>query len=478
MKTSGATRGQMAAMVIFAFSCFSLLLFLWLSFGGSIPLKPKGYRFQISFPEATTLADEADVRVAGVSVGQVREIVLDPAGNRTLATVEMDRAYAPVNKDARAMLRQKTLLGETYVEMTLGHAKAGKIPEDGRLDNGRVAPAVELDEVLDLFPPKTRKDFQRWQANSAEAIRGRGQDLNSALGNVAGFADSGADLLTVLDRNAATLQSLVRSTGNVFEALTRDENQFRAVIADTSTWLQATASQREALATSIQIFPTFLRESRTTLRRLETFSVDTKPLIDDLGPVAVDLRPTLRDLRRTAPDLQTFFTALPSVIRASETGLPALSKVLRGLRPVLDATGPFLAQLNPILQWLTYQQGTVSNFVAMPGWALQGKAATNVPGANGHVLPQLVTAGSQTLVTPTRSPDNRGNTYFGPDALNLDTYRNGFFTLPNWDCATAGGEHKQTEGDPACIVQPDLVFSGKAGHYPQVLQSDFKAAQR
>ncbi len=189
VKTSGATRGQMAAMVIFAFSCFSLLLFLWLSFGGSIPLKPKGYRFMVSFPEATTLADEADVRVAGVSVGQVKDIVRDPAGNRTLATVEMDRAYAPVNKDAKAILRQKTLLGETYVEMTLGHAKAGKIAEDGRLSNARVEPAVELDEVLELFPPKTRADFRRWQANSAASIKGRGQDLNSALGNIAGFSD-------------------------------------------------------------------------------------------------------------------------------------------------------------------------------------------------------------------------------------------------------------------------------------------------
>ena len=51
-----------------------------------------------------------------------------------------------------------------------------------------------LDEVLALFPPKTRKDFQRWQANSAESIKGRGQDLNSALGNIAGFSDAGAGL--------------------------------------------------------------------------------------------------------------------------------------------------------------------------------------------------------------------------------------------------------------------------------------------
>ena len=37
--------GRIAVMVVFALSCFGLLLFLWLAFGGSIPLKPKGYRF-------------------------------------------------------------------------------------------------------------------------------------------------------------------------------------------------------------------------------------------------------------------------------------------------------------------------------------------------------------------------------------------------------------------------------------------------
>ena len=65
-------------MVVFALSCFGLLLFLWLSFGGPIPLKPKGYRVQVGFPEATQLGLEADVRVAGVSVGKLRKKELDP----------------------------------------------------------------------------------------------------------------------------------------------------------------------------------------------------------------------------------------------------------------------------------------------------------------------------------------------------------------------------------------------------------------
>jgi phospholipid/cholesterol/gamma-HCH transport system substrate-binding protein len=479
MGTRGSSKGQIAAMVIFAFSCLGLLLFLWLSFGGSVPLKPKGYQFDVSFPEATTLADEADVRVSGVSVGRVTAIERDPAGNRTLATLELERPYAPIRSNANAILRQKTLLGETYVELTLGDKSAEFIPEGGQLDNARVAPTVELDEVLELFPPETVKDFQRWQANSAEAIDGRGQDLNDALGNLEGFSTDGADLLEILDRRAATLKDLVHNTGNVFEALTRDEDQLRAFIADSSTWLQATASQREALAESIQIFPTFLRESRSTLARLETFSADTKPLIDDLGPVAQDLQPTLADLRLASPDLTTFFTSLPALVSASEQGLPALSRVLRGLVPVLDATGPLLRQLNPVLQWLLYQQGTVSNFLAMPGWALQGHASTANPNSNGHILPQLIVTGSQTLISSTRSPDNRGNGYFRPDALNLQTYRDGYEALPSWDCDTAGGEHKPTSNsDPGCVVQGLQDFKGRAEKFSKVLESDFSSATR
>ena len=53
MNKAAPSFGRIAAMVVFALSCFGLLLFLWLAFGGPIPLKPQGYRFQASFAEAT-----------------------------------------------------------------------------------------------------------------------------------------------------------------------------------------------------------------------------------------------------------------------------------------------------------------------------------------------------------------------------------------------------------------------------------------
>src|SRR4030081_3111085 len=107
-------------MTLFALSCFGLLLFLWLSFGGAIPLKPKGYRFKVTFPQAVQLGLQADVRTAGIPVGRVISKALYKPGNRTVATVEVDSRFAPIHRDAVAILRQKTLLGETFIELTPG----------------------------------------------------------------------------------------------------------------------------------------------------------------------------------------------------------------------------------------------------------------------------------------------------------------------------------------------------------------------
>ena len=96
MTTSTPSFGKVLTMVAFALSCFGLLLFLWLAFGGPTPLKPKGYRFKVSFGEATQLAHEADVRISGVPVGKVKTIEPDTKTGRTTAVIEMNSEYAPV----------------------------------------------------------------------------------------------------------------------------------------------------------------------------------------------------------------------------------------------------------------------------------------------------------------------------------------------------------------------------------------------
>src|ERR1700704_941732 len=163
METGTPPLRKILTMVLFALSCVGLLLFLWLSFGGTIPFNPQGYRVRISFPNASQLADQADVRIAGVSVGRVIGKSLDVQGNRTIATLEMQNKYAPIRQDAKAILREKTILGETYVELTPGSPSAKPVPDNGLLPRGQVTSAVQLSDIFNAFDPKTRRAFQVWQ---------------------------------------------------------------------------------------------------------------------------------------------------------------------------------------------------------------------------------------------------------------------------------------------------------------------------
>ncbi|HEV2769524.1 MAG TPA: MlaD family protein [Solirubrobacteraceae bacterium] len=476
MNKNPPTLGRMVVIVGFALSCFGLLMFLWLAFGGPVPLQPQGYRFKASFTDATTLAAQGDVRAAGVSIGKVTKTELDPRGNATLATIELDEKYAPIHDDARAILRQKTLLGETYVEMTLGSKGAPILPEDARLNDTQVAEAVEFDELLRIFDPATRKTFQRWQATLAQATEGRAQDVNDSLGNLPEFTASAQSVVDVLHDRRESLRSLVRETGTTFEAITRNEEALQRFIVDSSRVFEVLGARRDSLAESFQILPTFERESRALLRRTRDFAVDTEPLIEDLRPVLADARPTLDSLRRLSPDLERLFGDLDPLIAAGDVGFPPLAEVLRELDPTLRATGPFLQQLNPLLEYLEVQQPTVSDFVTNGGVSISPTVpeGSDAPGgtgqfANGHALPQLVMLGNQSLPTLQRSENNRGNAYHPPGWLRYDDYINEHpFILPSFDCAHLGGPRPRTDREPACGVMDPYAFQGEQAKFPAI----------
>jgi len=476
MQTSAPSFSRIMVMVVFALSCFGLLLFLWLSFGGPIPLKPKGYRVQVGFPEATSLGLEADVRVAGVSVGKLRKKELDPSGNRTLVDLEIDRKFAPLKVDTKAILRQKSLLGETYVELTPGSSEK-TIPEGGRLPNGSIKPTVELDEIFRALDPQTRAAFRNWQQDLAVGIEGRGRDFNDALGTLPGFAHDGADVLEVLDAQEGAVSRLVKNTGVTFGALTENEQQLSNLITSASRVFDATASQQDNLAETIRILPTFLDESKATVERLQTFSANTQPLIEDLRPVARELQPTLRDVRALSPDLRRFFRDLDPLIKVSRTGLPAGSEVIRGLKPTLAELTPFLQQINPILQYFEASQFQVSDFITN-GAAALADTEPSPGGGVGHYLRQFGPTGTESLaIHRERVKTNRGNSYPGPLALFGDLEGKDIF--PNFDCKPSGGEVAPSEGNPGCrVAKGEDYGQGKQGSFPHVGEASYPADKK
>ena len=449
-------------MVIFAMSVFGLLLFLWLAFGGSIPLQPKGYQVKVAFPEAATLAQEADVRLAGVNVGKVKTKELDKRGNSTVVELELKEAYAPLREDTRAILRQKTLLGETYVELAPGKPSSDTLEDGGRLANSNVEPTVELDEIFNAFDEPTRKAFQDWVKELTVSIEGgRSSDLNDAFGNFEGFAVDGATLLKELDQQEIAVRRLIKNTGVVFGAINEREGALGQLIVNANNVFEATASRDAALAETFRVFPTFLDESKATVRRLERFSVNTRPLVNQLKGPADDLGPTVRDLGDLAPDLEGLFRDLDPLIRIGRTAVPDLEKFLRAGEPVFESAHVFLPELNPILSLINFHQATLAGFFSA--------AAADLTGARGK--PETGTYQTQIGVINARSFDRltkrpareNGNAYSAPNATNrgtpLGVHRESF------DCKPSGGQRKDPKDSdpkaPPCFVAPGSLYSGK-----------------
>jgi ABC-type transporter Mla subunit MlaD len=456
MSKRAPSTAQLLVIAGFALSCFGILLFLWITFGGPTPFKAKPYEVRVPFNEATQLAQQSDVRISGVSVGKVQKIGLDPDGQHAMATIYIDDKYGPLPDDTRAILRTKTLLGETYVELTPGNHNAPDLPDGGTLPTANVAESVQLDEIFRTFDAPTRRAFQEWMQYGATAISGEGQSLSMGFAELEPTFSELDKLFRVLDSQRLAIGQLFRNGATTFEALRGPEGQLANLIQSSNEVFSTAAARDRDIEALFRAFPTFLDESRLTFNRLKTFSVNSDPAVRQLVPAAEELSPTLIALSKFAPEAKGFFEGFGPVIAQSPKAFPALRKFFRDdFPPLLRAVDPFVRNLNPILSGLDlYKQelaGTMANVAAVTN-------ARHVS-ANGkqiHYLRVLGPFGPESLATfPSRTTTNRNSAYSQPGA-NDDLSAG----LPSFDTRQCSSGITATI-DPNTATNPN--FTGRTG---------------
>jgi virulence factor Mce-like protein len=411
--------GRIFTMLAFAGSCIGLLIFLWISFGGATPFAARGYRLVAEFDQATALATQSDVRISGVSVGKVISVGLDRQTGRNRAVIEIQSRFAPRPDDTHAILRAKTLLGETYIELTPGSRGVPTIPDGGSIAQTNVAPTVQLDQILSTFDPATRAAFRVWQQQDAIALTNRGENLNQAFAQLYPFAANVDSVLTVLRRQGAATRAFVRDTGITFSSLAAQPAQLQGFIRNSNATFAATAAQATSLANTIRAFPAFLRQTRSTLDRLKSFSVNADPLINELKPAADQLSPALQQTVTLAPELRTLMTNLAPLTQASAQGVPALSRFFNAITPWLSRAKPYLGGLIPIINYINTYRREVAGFFA------NSTATTQATGANAAQTRELHYLRISNPVNPEivteqqgRLTSNRGNPYMVPGGMN------------------------------------------------------------
>jgi phospholipid/cholesterol/gamma-HCH transport system substrate-binding protein len=411
---------QLLVITGFALSCFGILLFLWVTFGGPTPFRAKTYEIKVPFDEATQLAEQSDVRISGVNVGKVQKIELAPNGKQALATAAIDAQYAPLPESTRAILRTKTLLGETYIELTPGSREAPELEDGGVLPEANIAESVQLDEIFRTFNAQTRAAFQEWMQEAAVAINGQGQNLSYALGGLEPTFTELDRLFRVLDSQRLAVGQLFRNGATTFRALRGRQGELGDLIESSNAVFQTTARRDRDIEALFRAFPTFLDESRLTLSRLKGFSINATPLMRQLVPAAEELSPTLIALSKLAPESKAFFEGLGPVIKRAPAGFAALREIFRDeFPPLLRAVDPFLRNLNPILVGLKLYRVEVASFFGNLAATFSGELPPNEGEEEGaprpHYLRVIGGMNPETVSTyPRRLTINRNSAYSPP----------------------------------------------------------------
>jgi len=421
MQKRAPTLGNLLVIALFVLSCFGLLMFLWESFGGPLPLKPKGYRVTIAFPRGFLLAEESDVRISGVEVGHVVSLSADKEG-RTRATLEIAGRYAPIRANMHAILRAKTLLGETYVQLIPKGQKGPFLRDGGQLSQSQVEPSVTLDDILSAFDPKTRRDFQIWNESLAEGTEGRGEQINAAFAQLEPFVENANRLVTLLDQQEGAVRQIVHDTGVVFKALASREHQLEGAISNGERTFHAAAEASQAFAAAFRVLPGFEHNSTVAFKETDKLAAIANPYFQEFRNTERQLAALLHAAKPFAPEFNKFLTDLGPLTAGAKVGLPDMAKALHLTVPILENFRPVLHNLDPFLKYLGEYVPELQSFFANVTAATQANepsADFGKEGKKAHLLTGMPVLTPESLaVYPNRIGTDRANAYPHSGAYN------------------------------------------------------------
>jgi phospholipid/cholesterol/gamma-HCH transport system substrate-binding protein len=361
---------KLAGLAVVGVVAAVIFVFLFQQAGGDLPFSDP-YRVDAVVPTAVALSATADVRAAGVKIGKVGEIA-NRGGNAVLA-LELDRDHAPVYRDARVLIRMKSLAGENYVQLDPGTPESGAVPDGGQLPIVHADEATQLDEIFSALDRPTRSDLRRLLRGLGGGLDGHGADMNRLWEASGAVSEHGRPVAETLAAEHRQVGLLVQDFGRVMQALGDRGADIEMLARRGKVAAEATAARDEQLGEAIEELPATLRQLRASSGRLGTFSGVAEPVFRDLriaaqrfGPFPRELGPAVRkgrgmmaELSRFQPRVEPLLDALARFANDASAFIDPLERVLREANPLLEYLSPYSAELGAFFSNLRSGVGAV-----------------------------------------------------------------------------------------------------------------------
>jgi phospholipid/cholesterol/gamma-HCH transport system substrate-binding protein len=235
-----------------------------------------GKEYKAVFANASMLEKGDDVRVAGVSIGEVKKVEHHDR-DHAIVTFRV-KADVPVTDKTRAEIRFKNLVGDRYMALESG-APEGASPEDvdgEKLDDGATIPITNTEPALDLtvlfngFQPLFRAlnpaQVNELSLNLLRVLQGEGGTIRSLLENT-------SSLTNALGERDQLIGEVITNLSQTLETVNQHREQLSELVVELKGWMVDLAEDRKAIGSSLEnisglteVVADLLKEGRPLLK--------------------------------------------------------------------------------------------------------------------------------------------------------------------------------------------------------------------
>ncbi|HEX2234436.1 MAG TPA: MlaD family protein [Thermoleophilaceae bacterium] len=282
------------------------------------------FRLKAELPDAQAVipGQGQTVRTAGVRIGDIGKVELED-GVAVVTLELLPRYEGYVRRDATALLRTKTGLKDMFIEVDPGSGPA--LREGDRLQVEATLPDVDPDEALSSLDADTRDYLKLLITGAGKGLRGRGTDLRETFARLGPLHRDLARLNTAVARRRHNLRRLVNRYGSLMTELGAKDRETVRLVRASEDALDAFASEDRNISEFVARLPAALRQTGSTLRKVDVLG-------GELGPAMQALRPPFRRLDETNAQVLPFAREAAPILR-------------REVRPFTRVARPFVRDL-------------------------------------------------------------------------------------------------------------------------------------
>lgn len=331
-------------------TCAVFFGYFWTSAGGEIPGLTEQHDYQVAFTTKDTvnLAPTGEVRIAGVTVGEVVDRTLEQRHARVV--ISLDESAAPLHKGATVRIGMKSLVGSSYVDVVDGNGP--EIPSGTALPSKAVLPSTDLRDVVHGIKPDARKALGKALQSLGTGTDGRQKEISQLMAGLGRIGREGHTAVDAIAAQSQDLTKLARETKVLIHALDTGRGEISTMVRDARSLTNATAGQRKAVEATMRSLPGLLGTVNSAAGDVTDLTGSLAPVTADLKTASRDLNAALVELPATTRDLRGLLPALDGTLNAAPHTLSRVPAVAKDVHVLIPQTRTLLRDVNPMLAYL------------------------------------------------------------------------------------------------------------------------------